>query len=393
MPRVPYDWASRAPHYVSRFSDAEFERRVSAVRATMDAAGLDALIVCANRANTGAVRYLTNFVSAFGSAFAVLHADGRLALATDSVLHGEPMHSMFWLSRVSDMRVALGPIYGGAFDEVARLAADAARPARRVGLAGGAALSHALYAALAGALPGLVAADGVLDGVRGRKSDEEIAAMREAARISDAAMAAALAAVRAGAEECAVAAEGVAAIHRGNGTEAFHTCVVSGPRAGFKHGMPTRRRMEDGDLVFLDLGAGVEGYLNDASRCTVVGRAEGRARDLLESGLALYHAGLEAVGPGRTIDDVSNAILAAARRTAFETYYCATGFGHGIGTALLEAPGLYAGNRFELRPRMTFAYEPMIVVEGLGTAVVEDTLLITETGCERLNEHPVVTWS
>jgi Xaa-Pro aminopeptidase len=38
------------------------------------------------------------------------------------------------------------------------------------------------------------------------------------------------------------------------------------------------------------------------------------------------------------------------------------------------------------------AYEPMVVVEGLGTGVVEDTLLITETGYERLSQYPVVTW-
>jgi Xaa-Pro aminopeptidase len=42
---------------------------------------------------------------------------------------------------------------------------------------------------------------------------------------------------------------------------------------------------------------------------------------------------------------------------------------------------------------MTVAYEPMVVVEGLGTGVVEDTLLITETGYERLTQSPVVTWS
>jgi Xaa-Pro aminopeptidase len=60
--------------------------------------------------------------------------------------------------------------------------------------------------------------------------------------------------------------------------------------------------------------------------------------------------------------------------------------------AVIETPGLYAGNTFELRPRMTVAYEPMVVVEGLGTGVVEDTLLITESGCERLSNYQVVTW-
>jgi Xaa-Pro dipeptidase len=60
---------------------------------------------------------------------------------------------------------------------------------------------------------------------------------------------------------------------------------------------------------------------------------------------------------------------------------------------VIEVPGLYAGSATELRPRMTVAYEPMVVVEGVGTGVVEDTLLITETGFERLTNYPVLTWS
>ena len=96
--------------------------------------------------------------------------------------------------------------------------------------------------------------------------------------------------------------------------------------------------------------------------------------------------------PGCTIDDVSNTLLEVVRGTRWESDYCPGGFGHGIGMAVLESPGLYAGNKMELRPRMTVAYEPMVVVAGLGTGVVEDTLLITDTGYERLSRYPVVTW-
>lgn len=80
------------------------------------------------------------------------------------------------------------------------------------------------------------------------------------------------------------------------------------------------------------------------------------------------------------------------RGTKYEPYYCPGGFGHGIGMSVLEVPGLYAGSATELRPRMTVAYEPMVVVEGLGTGVVEDTLLINERGYERLTQYPIITW-
>jgi Xaa-Pro aminopeptidase len=303
------------------------------------------------------------------------------------------MHSMIWMCRVPDVRVALGPVYGGAADEVAALAADAVGSAARVGLAGAASLPYGLYAALAARLPSLYPADHILARIRLEKSDEEIAAMRRAGAISDEAMGAAFAALEAGVEETVVAAAAVQRIHALGGREAFATCVVGGEQAGLKHGAPRLRPLRDGESVFIDLGAAYHGYAADTSRCTAVGAAAGRVRELLEVGADLYHAGLRAVRPGGTIDDVSNALLAVVRGTRYEPYYCAGGFGHGIGMSVIEVPGLFAGNTTELRPRMTVAYEPMVVVEGLGTGVVEDTLLITETGFERLTNYPVVTWS
>jgi Xaa-Pro aminopeptidase len=394
-PRLPWDLESRRPYLVQTFSDAEYERRIRATCEAMARDGLGALVVYApGRGEAAApVTYLTNYTPVYGNAFVVLHADGRMIVCTDGILHGEPMHSMVWTCRTADVRVARGPIYGGPPGEVATLAAEAARGAARVGLAGGGLLPYTLYAALAAGVPSLRPADSVLNDVRTVKSDEEIARMRTAGRIADEAYAAIFETMAAGVEETTVAAAAVHRMHVLGATEGFRTCVVGGAQAGLKHGHPRRRALVEGEMVFLDLGTNYDGYTSDVSRCAVVGgRATGRARDLLQVGLDLYHAGLQVIGPGVTVDDVSRALLAVVRGTEFEPYYCAGGYGHGIGMAIIEPPGLYAGSTFEFRPRMTVAYEPMVVVEGLGTGVVEDTLLITESGYERLSNYPVVTW-
>ena len=393
MPRVRFDLEARRPYLVQAFTGAEYDRRVAALCAGMAREGLDALVVYANAASPSAVAYLTNYAPAFGNAFVVVRRDGQMAVATDAVLHAEPMHSMIWTCRVADVRVALGPVYGGAVDEVAALAADAAGAGSRVGLAGTAQLPQPLYATLASRLPGLRPADALLAAVRLWKSDEEIATMRTAGRAADAAMEAALGALAAGVEETAVAAAAVHRLLALGAREAFATCVVGGAQAGLKHGVPRRRALKPEEMVFVDLGASCDGYMSDLSRCTMVGPAGGPGRDLLKVGLDLYRAGLEAMRPGRTIDDVSKALLEVVRGTAYAPYYCPGGFGHGIGMSVIEVPGLFMGNTTELRPRMTVAYEPMVVIEGLGTGVVEDTLLITETGYERLTQYPVVTWS
>ncbi|HET8998463.1 MAG TPA: Xaa-Pro peptidase family protein [bacterium] len=393
MPRLRYDLEARKPYLVPEFSDAEYDRRIAALCAGMAAEGFDALCVSGNAASPSAIRYLTNYVPAFGSAFVVVRHDGTVTVTTDALLHGEPMHSMIWACRVADVRAARGPVYGGSADEVAVLAADAATGAARIGLIGSPILPFALHAALVARLPGLRPADHLLSSIRLLKSDEEVAKMREAGRIADVAMGAVFQALRAGAQETEVAAAGVERLHALGAREGFATCVVGGAQAGLKHGTPRRRVLVGSEMVFIDLGAAFDGYMSDVSRCTVVGTAEGAGLTALNVGLDLYRAGLEVMGPGRTIDDVSNALLAVVRGTKFEQYYCPGGFGHGIGMSVIETPGLYAGNPTELRPRMTLAYEPMVVIEGLGTGVVEDTLLITETGFERLTQYPVVTWS
>ena len=392
MPRLPYDLEARKPYLTLTFTDREYDRRIAATCEAMARDGLDALIVYGGGASASAVTYLSNYVPVYGNVFVVLHADGRIAVATDGILHAEPMHSMIWTCRVPDVRVALGPIYGGGVVQVATLAADAAAGAHTVGLAGTALLPYGLYRTLAERLPDLRVADHVLSAVRLFKSDEEIAKMREAGRIADEAYGALFAAIGPDAEETAVAAAAVQRVHALGGREGFRTSVVSGARAGLKHGYPGRRRMQAGEMVFLDLGVDYDGYMSDVSRCTVVGPATGASRDLLRIGLDLYHAGLRVMGPGRAIDEVSDALLAIVRGTKYEPYYAAGGFGHGIGMSVLETPGLYQGNTSELRPRMTVAYEPMVVIEGLGTGVVEDTLLITEAGYERLSQYPTVTW-
>ncbi|RMF85620.1 MAG: aminopeptidase P family protein [Nitrospinota bacterium] len=392
MPRVPFDLEARKPYLIPVFSDTEYDRRVTALCTAMAQEGLDALCIYANATSPSAVAYLTNYAPLFGSAFVVLRANGTMTLVTDSVLHGEPMHSMIWMCRIPDVRVALGPVYGGTADEVALLTAALLRGARRVGLTGQMSLPHPLYAALASRVPTLYPADHLLAAVRLYKSDEEIAKMREAGRIADAAYAAVFDTLAVGIEETAVAAAAVHRIHTLGAREAFATCVVGGVQAGLKHGQPRRRPLVEGEMVFIDLGAAVDGYMSDCSRCTVVGPARGEARELLHIGLELYEAGLQVMGPGRTIDEIAQALLKVVQGTRYAAYFCPTGFGHGIGMTLLESPGLFAGNPTELRPRMTVAYEPMVVVEGLGTGVVEDTLLITETGYERLTQYPVVTW-
>jgi Xaa-Pro aminopeptidase len=390
MNRLRNDLDARRPYLDPDFSDAEYDRRLAAVRAGMEKEDLDALIVYCGVGSYANIRWLTNFQPIYGAAFAVVRADGKIAVATDGVLHAEPMHSMVWTCRVADLRCSAGPVYGSPPGEVAALAADAASGCKRVGLAGGGVIPRLFHDVIAQRFSGLVAGDRIMGEARLIKSADEIAAMEEAGRIADSAFEAIFACIAPGVMETDVAAAAVERILKMGAVESFRTCVVGGALAGLKHAYPRQRKLEKGEMAFLDLGASYRGYASDTSRCCVVGgKASDEATALLSVADDLYRAGLEEMRPGRTIDDVAQALIRVVRGTIYEKDFYESGFGHGIGMDLFEGPGgLFAGSPVELRPGMTVAYEPMVVIEGLGTGVVEDTLLITEDGYRLLTDSP-----
>ena len=390
MMHVSFDLASRRKYLEQEFTDAEYDRRLAAVRANMERDGLDALVIYCGATSYANARWLTNYQAFNGSCFVVIRADGGITVTTDGVLHGEPMHTMVWTCRAADLRCAAGAIYGGAPDEAATMAADAAGQTRHVGLVGSLSIPKALHAALADRLPGLRPADPVVADVRSIKSAEEIARMEEGGRIADAAFRSVFETMAPGIEETEVAAAAVATMLRMGAIESFRTCVVGGVLAGLKHSYPRRRKLVQGEMVFLDLGASYQHYVSDTSRTCVVGGAPtGPSADLLAVSKDLYQAGLEEMRPGRTIDDVAQRLLRVVKGTRWEVDFCPTGFGHGIGMDLFEAPGgLFAGSHAVLQPGMTLAYEPMVVVEGLGTGVVEDSLVITDTGYRLFTNGP-----
>lgn len=136
------------------------------------------------------------------------------------------------------------------------------------------------------------------------------------------------------------------------------------------HGIPSpKRRLRDGDVVGLDLGAIVEGYFADAARTVTVGPVPAHVRELVDTTHRALVAGIEAARVGARVGDIGAAVEAHART---KRYGVVREFvGHGIGTALHEEPQVPnygpAGKRETIREGMTFAIEPMF---NLGTPEV-----------------------
>ncbi len=388
---VPYDPETRAPWTELMASREEYAERLSKVRLNMSKQKLDGLLVVGSEQDPASISYLTNFNRGSGTTMLLIPLEGEPVVVADGILHGEPMHSMFWDFIFEDVRPASRDpqVVPGA---VTNLVADGVRDRglnqARIGVASPSVLSAAHAEHLQELLPEVDWRDGTaaVADTRMIKSEAEIACMRRACEITAVAMQAALDTVVPGNTErdVAIAAQ-TAMMAAGAEGFAFETAVSSGPRAGLKHATPTNRITVEGDLVFLDMGATWRGYHADLSRCCGVGNIDSDRQAMLDASREIFEHTLKAVKPGNTVRDIYRAAERRARRTGFIADYMPHGLGHGVGLALFERPFLSPEEDTVLEAGMIFALEPMLVRYNTGTAVVEETVLVTETGAECLS--------
>ncbi|GAA2619830.1 Xaa-Pro peptidase family protein [Dactylosporangium fulvum] len=241
----------------------------------------------------------------------------------------------------------------------------------------------ALRAALPGAEQRLAGA--VLAGLRLRKSPAEVGALRRAGRTIDAVHAHMAEWLRPGRTEAMVAADIAAAIRAAGHATVEFTIVAAGPNAASPHHGVSDRVIRPGEPVVVDIGGRMpDGYCSDSTRTYCVGEPP-------DDFLAYYNvlqeaqrAAVAAVRPGVTAEAVDAAardlITAAGYGDAFLHRT-----GHGIGLDGHEDPYIVAGNSTPLEPGMAFSVEPGVYLAGRHGARIEDIVVCTADGVDRLN--------
>ncbi len=221
------------------------------------------------------------------------------------------------------------------------------------------------------------------------KEAAEVAIMRRAATISDEALAAVAARGLVGRRESDVAWDLTAEYHRrGADGEAFPAIVATGDHGAQGHAIPGERVIAAGELVVIDCGARVQGYCSDITRTYAAGEPSKRLREIYHVVLEAQLAGVAAVRDGAhgrgAVDAACRGVIEAAGYGANFGH----GTGHGVGLEVHEAPNLGRTRGDVLRVGMVCTVEPGIYVEGLVGVRIEDTVLVTADGCERLTRCP-----
>lgn len=316
------------------------------------------------------VRYLTGLASS--NAAVLVAGDGTAVLATDGRYLTEAASSDVEL--LDDRLPELALARRAAADGVRCLAVE----------------THVLtvdqHAALTEADLDLISLGRTVEEQRMAKEDVELDRLRAAAELADHALEGLLAAggVRVGRTEREVAADLEARMRAAGGDgPSFDTIVAAGPRGALPHARPGDRPLTPGDLVVLDFGTRLHGYVSDCTRTVALAPVADWQRDLHALVGRAHDAGIAALRPGTDLRDVDAAardVITAAGHGGDYPH----GLGHGVGLEIHEAPGLGPAAVGRLADRAVVTVEPGVYLPGRGGVRTEDTLVVTSTGPEFL---------
>jgi Xaa-Pro aminopeptidase len=229
-----------------------------------------------------------------------------------------------------------------------------------------------------------VGASAVTRDLRMRKTQAEVDALRRAGQAIDRVHLRVPELLKAGRTEAEVGRDIAEAILAEGHQHVNFVIVASGPNGASPHHETGDRVLADGEAVVVDIGGTLDGYCSDSTRNYVLGTAPdgyAAAHAALE---AAQRAAVEAARPGVTASSVD-----AAARDRLAAEGLADAFvhrtGHGIGLEEHEEPYIVAGNDLVLEEGMTFSIEPGVYLPGRFGMRIEDIVVVTADGCERLN--------
>ncbi|HEX8236195.1 MAG TPA: Xaa-Pro peptidase family protein [Abditibacteriaceae bacterium] len=229
-----------------------------------------------------------------------------------------------------------------------------------------------------------VATRRVVEDLRLRKEEDEIAVIRQAVQIIDECFEHICGVMKPGMSEREVSDELLQQMRvRGASGASFETIVASGERGALPHGIASDKKLAAGEMVTIDMGAVFNGYCSDCTRTVSLGKVSREQQKIYETVWRAQTEAAAALKPGlscKAADAVARKVIDEA---GYGTYF-GHGLGHGVGLEIHEQPRLSKLGKGTLKPGMIVTCEPGIYIEGLGGVRIEDMLVITKDGAETL---------
>ena len=306
-----------------------------------------------------------------------------------------PASELAWIDDLDAVRPYGRFVYSGdlsaladapPLETVIRDTLDALGAGEGVGVDDGLSYPHGLRLAEALAPRRLVACPDVPVRARRRKDAHELEALRRVNRIAEEAVLAAIATFRSGVTERELLAQ-VRAGMVARGARPMLGSVGIGERGALVDTTPSDRALRPGEPVRFDVGCERDGYHSDISRTAVLGAPPAWVEESYGALLAGERAAIAAARPGAVPADLYEIAVDAVRAAGLGDYD-RTHCGHGIGLRIYEPPLVAPGHTDPLETGMTLCLETPLYMTGVAGLQVEDAIVITDDGCERLGVAP-----
>ena len=227
-------------------------------------------------------------------------------------------------------------------------------------------------------------ASNIVRDLRKIKDEQEIQLIREACSLAEIGMQVAFETVKPGIQEKQVAAQVEYAMRKkGSDGTSFDTIIASGPNSAFPHGSCSNRTIREGDLIVVDLGATYRLYRSDMTRTFTTGKPSKKQRKIYEAVKSAQQRAFETIKPNIQATQVDTAARLVIEQAGFGGFFVHN-LGHGVGLEVHEAPILSPDSKEILAVGNVVTDEPGIYLPGYGGVRIEDTILVNESGAEKL---------
>lgn len=378
---------------IMKIPRSEYDERIQKVQAMMDKQGYDLVIAHACGCESATVRWLTNFWAVFDFVGVIIPKKGKPILLTGgpesydfSVQFAEiddiRVHPMYVETSAPEWDKPTNPYsYKKLFDEL-RESIDI----KTIGIANPNTIPNKIVDDIKAGAPdaAIVDAEWPMMELRWYKSENELAILREAYRITEEGVKQVVDIVEPGIREWEIQAEWLSIVSKmGAEGTGYPVWVTSGERTYQSLCKSTDRKIEANDMVQLTFGAKYSGYCGNLCRAVVLGKIPQRHLDMINATYDCLEDTFAKMRPGVTFAEVYDNYIAKLKGFGFEGLNL---YGPAHGTGLQECEGPWVDNRSKLvlKPGMVFNIDIWIADHQYGVRL-EDGIAITQTGMEALS--------
>lgn len=222
--------------------------------------------------------------------------------------------------------------------------------------------------------------DEIINKLRAVKTKEEIVSIKKAQRIAEDAFEHILKFIKIGVTEKEIALElDFYMLSHGAEAVSFETIAVSGKNSSMPHGVPTDKKIENGDFITMDFGAVYNGYHSDMTRTVIVGEPSEKQKEIYETVLKAQKEALNVLKNGVTGVEADKAARDVIEEKGYKENF-GHGTGHGVGVEIHESPNLSPYSKATLETGNVVTVEPGIYIPDEFGVRIEDMALITDDG-------------